>query len=113
MSKVPSDRSGQTRPMRGFRPPPPDARMCHYLVAHGTSGLLDEPRPCKRTATHDSPYCGLHTRIAAKVPHVEVRDGGYCVWCGQPGRSYVADRVTISLCTTHGRALERALREGR
>jgi hypothetical protein len=88
--------------------------MCRYLVAYDGLGLLlDGPRPCKRAARDGEPYCGLHQLVATRVAHVEVRDGGYCVWCGQPGRSYTVDRVTITLCELHGRALGRALREGR
>jgi len=87
--------------------------MCQYPVVYGTFGLLHRPRPCARAARKGERYCGRHAQIAAKVPHVEVRDGGFCVWCGQPGRSYTADRVTIPLCEKHGRALARAIREGR
>ena len=87
--------------------------MCSYLVAWDGLGQLPEPRPCKRAAVDDSPFCRLHAMVAARTPHVEVRDGGFCVWCGQSGRSYTADRVTITLCERHGKALGRALREGR
>ena len=97
----------------GFLPPPAGTPMCGYLVAHGLEGRLSEPRPCKRAAKTDSPYCGLHQRVAAMVLHVEVRDGGFCLGCAQPGRSYVIGGVTLALCAAHGRALERALREGR
>jgi hypothetical protein len=99
--------------MRGFSPPSSGTPMCRYLVAWCASGRLAEPRSCKRAAKSESPFCALHQRVAMRVPHVDVRDGGYCVWCGQSGRSYIADRVTITLCVIHGRALERALREGR
>jgi hypothetical protein len=99
--------------VRGFRPPPLGATMCAHLVAYAFDGRLPEPRPCKRAAKSGSTYCGLHQRMVAKVPHVEIREGGYCVWCAQPGRSYIVDRVRITLCAAHGRALERALREGR
>lgn len=84
--------------------------MCSYLVVYGLAGKLIELRPCKRAARSDSPYCGFHRRVAARTPAVEVRDGGDCVWCGQPGRSYVVDRVTIPLCGAHGQALARVIR---
>ncbi len=94
--------------------PPPGTPMCAYLVVHdATLGQLIKPRPCKRPAGHDSPYCGVHQMVALRVPQIEVRDGGFCVWCGQPAKSYVCDRVTIALCVRHGKALSRALREGR
>lgn len=98
----------------GFLPPLAGTVMCAYLVVwDAMQGRLPEPRPCKRAAHTDSPYCGLHKRVAARVLHVEVRDGGFCIGCSQPGRSYVLGGVTIPLCAAHGRALERALREGR
>lgn len=98
---------------RGFTPSPPGTVMCQHLVAHGPFGLLAAPRPCKRPAMTSSPYCKLHTMIAAKTPRVEIHDGGFCIGCAQPGRRYVVGGVTITLCTAHQKALERAFREGR
>ena len=97
----------------GFLAPPAGTVMCSYLVVYGFEGLLPEPRPCKRAAQTDSPYCGRHKIVAERTPQVEVRDGGFCIGCSQPGRSYVINGVTIPLCAAHRRALERALREGR
>ncbi len=97
----------------GFTPPPPGTPMCRYLSAYDSYGLLREPRPCKRGAVPGSDYCRRHGNMVARSPQVEVRRGGFCVWCGQPTRSYVVDRVTIALCLAHGKALARAIREGR
>lgn len=96
----------------GFRTPSPSTRMCKRLVVHDGTRLV-RPRPCKRPSIDGSFYCGLHARIVARTPALEVRDGGFCVWCGGPARSYKCELVTISLCTFHGRALARAIREGR
>lgn len=98
----------------GFAPPPPGVAMCAALVAYSNNmGTIGAPRPCKRAAADGLPLCRLHQRVATRVPHVDVRDGGICVWCGGYGRSYVADGVTIGLCVKHGLALARAIREGR
>lgn len=86
---------------------------CRYLVAHGPFKMLERPRPCKRLATRGTPYCGLHQLVAARVAPIEVRDAGFCSYCAQPARSYVADGVSVALCARHGKALARALREGR
>ncbi len=99
--------------MRGFRPPPPGTAMCQHLVAHDSFGRLRTPRACKRAAVSKSSFCGLHARITAKTPHIDVFEGGYCIGCGMPGRRYIVGGVTIALCVPHQNALERALREGR
>lgn len=100
--------------MRGFKPPPPGTRMCRELVAHDVNGkLLDRPRPCKRAADDGSDYCGRHAVSRRGRAPVEVRDGGFCVCCGGAARSYVVESVTVALCGAHGRALVRAIREGR
>jgi hypothetical protein len=112
---APSIRKGgwKVQPSKCFKPPPPGTPMCQHLVVYGPYGRLPEPRPCKRAAEGDSPYCVRHQQIAEKTPPIEVREGGFCVACAMPGRSYVLNGVTISLCETHGRSLERAIREGR
>jgi len=97
----------------GFTPPPPGTAMCQHLVAHGAFGRLTQPRPCRRAAAPGSPTCKLHQAIAAKIPRIDIYEGGYCIGCGMPGRRYIVGGVTIALCIPHQKALERALREGR
>lgn len=87
--------------------------MCEHLVAHGPLGRLPAPRPCKRAAVEGSSYCARHGQIARRTPPADVRDGGFCVACAIPGRSYVLEGITIALCEAHGRALARAITEGR
>lgn len=87
--------------------------MCRYLSVYDSYGLMKAPRPCKRAAAAGTDYCRRHGNMVARSPQVEVRDGGFCVWCGEPARSYVVDRVTVALCRSHGRAIARAIREGR
>lgn len=96
--------AAENRRLAGFRTPPPGTPMCQGLVRNTIDGRLRAPRPCRRAAKPDSCYCGVH-----KKSDVEVNEGGFCVWCGQPGRSYICDRVTIALCGKHGKALARVL----
>lgn len=101
---------------RGFVAPEASTPMCQYLVAYDTNGrLYERPRPCKRAAAPSAIFCGRHAQIASKRPAVNVREGGFCVWCAEPARSFVdpVSGVTIALCRPHGLSLARAIREGR
>lgn len=85
---------------------------CTHLVVHGRDGLIP-PRQCRRFAADGTTLCRLHAVVVARRPPVEVRVGGFCVCCGAAGHSYVVNGITIALCGAHGRALARAIREGR
>lgn len=86
---------------------------CAALVRHGAWGPLETPRPCVRDARDGSQFCSFHTVLEQrKRAHVTTREGGYCVWCGNPGRVYenVKQRgVVIVLCGSCGEGLFRAL----
>jgi hypothetical protein len=86
-------------------------KTCEALVAWGFAGRLETPRPCKQNAKPGERFCGLHLSKGASL--VEVRDGAWCVGCGESGRAYVVGGVTISLCGKHGKALVKAIRDGR
>lgn len=84
------------------------------LVAWGTTGLLDSPRPCKQRAKIGEALCGAHLARSKFSLAIEIRDGGFCVWCAAPARLYMSGgQVPIALCTKHSKALARAIREGR
>jgi hypothetical protein len=93
----------------GFVAPPPGTRMCEYPVVYGPSGKPETPRACKRAAKGTSSYCAIHERAALRAPIIKVHHGGFCIWCSQPGRAYVCDGVTVTLCGRHERALCRTL----
>jgi hypothetical protein len=78
--------------------------LCAYPVIYGTLGMLSEPRPCKRDAV-EGPYCAQHARVAKRRPVLRVHDGGFCIWCAAPGRTYARDGVQLALCGPCGNAL--------
>ena len=92
--------------MRGFRAPPPGTPMCRFLVTWESDGRLDKARHCRRKAQDGTSYCGLHAKM---VTDIETSDGGWCVFCAKPGRTYTCDRVSLALCASHQKALTRAL----
>jgi hypothetical protein len=69
-------------------------------------------RTCARKALEGSLYCGLpaHKRLAEGFD-VETFEGGFCVWCGLPGRRYrpTSEGPAVALCARHGAALKRRL----
>jgi hypothetical protein len=90
-------------------PPKP----CAHLVAYDSWGKLARPRPCKRLAVEGGDFCGVHKVVAKRWAPIAVSDGGFCVFCAEAGRSYSWNGVRMALCTAHGRALRRAIAEGR
>lgn len=88
---------------------------CAALVVYDWHRKLDAPRPCRRQARDGSPYCGPHAwRMAKKRRIVEVRpSGGVCFGCGDPGRGYVIGGVQVNLCLACGKALAKAIVDGR
>jgi hypothetical protein len=99
----------------GFKPPPEGTDMCQHKVAWANGGgtLLETPRACKRAAAPGLSVCALHAYIIAKRGKIEVHQGGFCVVCAAPARSYDFGTVRIALCRPHGIVLSRAIREGR
>jgi hypothetical protein len=75
--------------------------VCAATVRFGPDGELAEPRRCRRNARAGSHFCGVHGRLSKRV-HVEVRDGGWCVWCAGAGRVYTSSAdltvTQIPLC---------------
>ena len=81
---------------------------CTFLVTWGNDGRV-APRPCKCRARAGEPYCGRHALLAKRYREVIVRDGGFCIGCASPARSYLVGGVTIALCGECGKALRRAI----
>lgn len=98
--------------MRGKPARTADGERCLALVKFGEMSVrLAQPRRRSRPGGADG-LCGLHRSMAARAGlRVESRDGGFCVWCAQPGRRYVrvGERVEITLCGACGAALKKAL----
>jgi len=91
-------------------------RKCIALVRyHAQSGMqLERPRPCIRDAREDSQFCHFHFRLEQRNKVLVItREGGFCVWCGQPGRVYTSTKDQsapgIVLCIACGTGLFRAL----
>jgi hypothetical protein len=85
---------------------------CSALISYGPDGASTEPRQCRHGAKERG-LCGLHAGMAAPV---HVSDGGWCVWCGGPGRRYVKPPavVAIVLCGACRHVLAKTLwRESR
>lgn len=116
MGEIETEQKRRKAVVRGVpKPPPPGTPMCQYPVAYDTAAgvPLERPRACTRAALAGEKFCGGHKGTASRWAPIEVRDGGFCVWCAEPGRSFVADGVTIALCKRHAKSLGRAIREGR
>jgi hypothetical protein len=86
--------------------------MCAATTVHDSYGK-HAPRPCRRAAKAGGSLCGLHAAIERKSAKVVGVDGGFCVGCAEPARSYVVGGSRVALCAAHGKALAKAIREGR
>jgi hypothetical protein len=100
------DISGTDIMLLGLHMPGPP--MCQHKV-----NLLETPRACRRPAAPGLTVCALHADIIAKRGKIEVHQGGFCVVCAAPARSYDFGTARIALCRPHGIVLSRAIREGR
>lgn len=88
----------------------PARPLCVAMTRYDLDGLC-RPRRCRHRATKGN-LCGLHAKAAEKL-RVESVDGGWCVWCGAPGRRYtrlvrgvpLAMCIPIALCGACGAAL--------
>lgn len=86
--------------------------QCAATVRWGWDGLLHAPRPCSRPAKPGGSFCGLHRRLLANRPEVTSTEGGWCIWCTQPGCRYLCSRdprVTIVFCDPCAGALARSI----
>jgi hypothetical protein len=92
----------------------PETERCRALIRFNMNGASAENQRCRRKAQADG-YCNLPAhRDSAKTPRVESADGGWCIWCGEPGRRYTCPRaklgVDLTLCVKCGQGLLRELR---
>lgn len=103
-----------------FQPAKEGEPRCVAMVYRDVYGRkLEPPRRCVRPAKTGGEHCGLHRSIHAKhakdgLLSVTVREGGYCVWCGEPGASFECEdelRVPVRLCRRHARAIARSVRD--
>lgn len=96
----------------------PPVPKCIALVRYNSQSgtLIETPRPCIRDARPDSRFCHFHHRLEQRSKIlVTTREGGFCIWCGNPGRIYTSTfqgsdaGPSITLCSSCGTGLFRAL----